>query len=456
MIRDAGLVLAVPAGLAVTGLAVAVANGEGAAAAGFAAAAVVGGAAGGGLMVRRDGRPDVLAGRRAKAHPTLALAWLFAAALAAVPFWFAGALGGASPSVAAHGDPLNALFESMSGLTSTGLSVASDSSELPRSIQWWRSVLQWVGALGVLYVALALADEPDDGSEKDRLEPEMDVDESGGVRGIRPVWALYGAFTAATAVAFWAAGMPPWAAVNHAMTAMATGGFAITGDSLASYGRAVHAVAAVALVLGALSFGLHLAVFVRGRLGAAVRDGQTRLLGALLVGGLAALALATRGGDVPLADAAFQWTSALTTAGFTTQDVAEYGPFALAALIAAMFVGGASGSTAGGLKLDRARALLRWAAGRRTPLARPALRQAGRLAVALGAGTAVLVAFAGVPPLDALFEATSALGTVGLSVGVSSADLAAPGRLALVALMWVGRLEVVAVVALFLRHQPSR
>ena len=441
-----------PAALALTGLAVAVVNGEGAAAAGFATTALVGGAAGGEIVLWRRDHASALGVHGHASHPSLALSWLLAAGLASVPFWTAGADAGALPEVAVFADPLNALFESMSGLTSTGLSVAPDASRLPHSLQWWRSVLQWVGGLGVLYVALALVPHDRDGSDGDRLDPEINVDESGGSGRLRSVWALYAAFTLSAGVAFWAAGMAPWAAVNHGMTAVATGGFSITSDSLASYGRGVHAVAAVAFVLGATSFGLHLAVLTQGRGGAAVRDAQNRLLAVLLVGGVVALALATRAADVPLADAAFQWTSALTTAGFSTQDVARYGPLPLVLLVAGMFIGGASGSTAGGLKLSRAAALLRRMAGRDAPSWRPALRQAGRLGTVLAVGVGVLVVLAGVTPLDALFEATSAVGTAGLSVGVSAPDLAAPGRLTLVALMWLGRLEVVAALALFVRR----
>lgn len=452
--HDVGVVLAVPTGLALTGLAVALAAGEPAAALGFGGLAVGGGLLSGGLVVGLRGERQwgerVLLTRGAVARPVMAVAWLAASLLAAIPFLAAGAAEGATPATAVYGDPLNAWFESMSGLTSTGLTVTPDASRIPRSLQWWRSLLQWVGGIGILYVALGLAPDARDGSHGSELDTEMSTDYGGGESHVGRIWGLYVAYTVVSGMAFWAVGMPLWEAVNHSMTAIATGGFDVTGDSLASYGRAVHAVAAVTVVLGAISFKVHAAVLLRGRPGALLRDAQSRLLAAMLVVGVGVLALATRGDGVALADAAFQWTSALTTVGFSTEDVAPYGAVALGVLLAGMVVGGASGSTAGGLKQRRAVALLRRLAGRDAPRAARALRQLGRVAAALAVGAGVIVAASGAAPLDAMFEAASALGTVGLSVGVTAPDLAAPARLALIALMWLGRLEIAAVLALFM------
>lgn len=456
--HDVGLVLLVPAALAVTGLGVALWNGETRAALGFGATALGGGVLGVSLAYGfRLARPrSALLARRVHARPVVALGWVLAALLAAVPFGVTGALG-ASPAVSVFADPVNALFESMSGLTSTGLTVAPDAGDLPRALQWWRSLLQWIGGVGILYFALALVPDEHDDTHEPELAEEMKARTSGPRLGA--IWGIYLAYTVASVLAFRAAGMPYWEAVNHGMTGIATGGFTVTGDSFAGYGRGVHLVGMVVMLLGAISFGVHYAVLLRGRFSHLARDVQNRLLFGLLVAGGLGLGLALRlaGVDVPFADVAFQWASALLTAGFSTQEVASWGAVSLLVLVAGMFVGGASGSTAGGLKQQRAARLLRGLVpSGRTPRATAARRQLARLTGALALGTLLLVVLGGVGWLDALFEATSALGTVGLSVGVTGADLPVGGRLVLVALMWVGRLEVAAVLALLAWGRPAR
>ena len=262
-VRDFGLVLLAPGALAVTAAVVAVVAGEAFALPGFALTAVLSGALGGGL---------VAAGRRQRGGPSssaplMAAAWLAAAALAAVPFVWAGMADGVSETTAAFADPVNALFESMSGLTSTGLTVASDASALPRSLQWWRSVLQWAGAIGVLYLAVGLADPGAAYDDHGGLSDEMSVDALSGRHAVRDVWAVYSAYTVASVAAFWAAGMPAWEALNHGLTGIATGGFTVTSDSFQSYGTGVKLVGVVVMVLGSVSFVLHYLALVRRQLG---------------------------------------------------------------------------------------------------------------------------------------------------------------------------------------------
>lgn len=452
--HDVGLILLVPAALAVTGLGVALVAAEPVVAAGFGLTALLGGVAGGGLVygLRSARTESALLARRAHAQPVVALAWLAAAVLAAVPFAVAG-WGTAAAS--AFADPVNALFESMSGLTSTGLTVASDASALPRGLQWWRSLLQWVGGVGVLYFVLALAPPEHDGSHRSELDEEMNAQASGS--HLLAIWGIYAGYTLGAILAFWAVGVPLWEAINHGMTGIATGGFTITSDSFASYGRPVHLVGGVVILLGAISFGIHYVVLLQGRFGRIAQDSQNRLMAALLVVGTLALALAVpaAGMDLAFADVAFQWASALLTAGFSTQDVGAWRAGPLLILVVGMFIGGASGSTAGGLKQRRALALL-WASGAPHAAMRrkAALRQLARLTATLILGTALLVGLGGAGWLAALFEATSALGTVGLSTGVTDADLPVGGRLVLIALMWAGRLEVAAVLAMLTWPHP--
>lgn len=460
-LHDLGLVLAVPAVLAATAAVVAVAADEAFALPGLALTAVLSGGAGGAAVVVAR-RAPARAGGMTEAW--VAAAWLGASLLAAVPFLTVGLASEAGAVAGAYADPVNALFEGVSGLTSTGLSVATDASELPRTLQWWRSALQWVGCMGVLYLALGFT-RTDGDPESEAARDETDTSAlGGGARAVRTVWAVYAGYTAAAVAAFWAAGMPPWEAVNHGLTGIATGGFTVTSDSFQSYGPAVRGVAVVVMLLGAVSFALHVLVVVGGRVAEVGRDVQLRWLAALWLAGPVALGLAVGGGAEPLA-VAFQWTSALTTSGFAVVDEAAWPAAALGLAAAAMLVGASSGSTVGGVKLKRV-ALLAGAAWARLRGREPAplrvdgeaaggadeVGQAARVALAFAAayvaGVALLAWTTAAPPGSVAFEAASALGTVGLSTGLTGPDLPVSARLVLTALMWVGRLEVVAVVAL--------
>ncbi|MEM0963026.1 MAG: potassium transporter TrkG [Bacteroidota bacterium] len=445
-----GVVLLAVAALALTGLIIALVSGESDAMLGFAVTSGAGGLAGG--LLRRSGHTHD-AVRSSTAPRVVALAWLLAAVLAALPLWIVGLQASGTPAVEVFADPVNALFESMSGLTSTGLSVAPDASELPRSVQWWRSLIQWVGGIGILYVALVLTfvrNEADHGGE---LDAEMDVATTGGERRVLWIWGIYAGYTVAAGVAYWAAGMPAWEAVNHSMTTVSTGGFAITGDSFAGYGRAIHAVGVVAMLLGAVSFGVHAAVLLERRAGA-LRDGQNGLLALLLVLGVLALGLASRS-DVAWADTVFHWSSALLTGGLATQDLSTYGTAALLVLVVGMMIGGTTGSTAGGLKIDRLAALLTWTR-RPATVRRRALHHLARMIALVGLGTVLLVLLTDSGPVACVFEATSALSTSGLSAGVTGPDLPASARLLLTVLMWMGRLEIAAVLSLvFIRQRAT-
>ncbi|MBB6442859.1 potassium transporter TrkG [Phycisphaera mikurensis] len=393
-------------------------------------------------------------GERSPHHasgPTLAAAWAVASLLCAAPFLAAGGAFG----------PLNALFESASGLTSTGLSVAGDPRELPLSLQWWRSTLQWIGGVGILYFALTLAcverAGPEDGDDE-AADGELGSGEA-EKRGpslrrlLERTWIVYGGLTLLSFAGLYLAGMSAWDAANHAQTAAATGGFSTSADSLAAFGTAAQAVACVTMLAGAVGFGtLRLMTFGR-RPAALAIDPQARWFAAALL----PLFLLVWASGVPAWPAFFEAASGLATAGFT---VREGGggllPIAALPLALAMLVGASAGSTGGGLKLARLRRLVRAAAGKPDAghrLAEPVAatrRLAGLYAAAFALGTLALgfASPAGVTWVDAAFEAASALGTVGLSSGFTDAEAPAACRVVLVALMWVGRLEVVGVLAL--------
>ena len=481
-LHDVGGLLLIPGSVALTAVVVALVAGETHTLPGFGIAIGASVVVGGGLRVLArpapgEPPPDALG------TVAVALGWIGAAAIAALPFGFYGLGSPPTANTAAYGTFWNAMFEGMSALTSTGLSVADDASELPRAMQWWRTALEWVGGMGVALLALTLTKAGLDRGALVTAEINVGRLVKESDNPVRRLWVIYVALTAFSIGVMWVAGMPFWEALNHGATGIATGGFSVTSDSFQSYGAAIKAVTIVVMVLGALDFAVYARASLGGRPLAIVRDPATRWLAAcLVVGGLALWGITAARGDAGSAlDDAFIWASALGTCGFASVDLSEWSGAAWMWLIAAMFVGAAAGSTGGGLKTRRAALLLAnvwWRVRERhgdeietyrfggedlEPLAAfDRLAKAAALAtvfvVTLVLGALALMLFEGDAhtPMALFFEAASGLGAVGLSSGVTSAELGDPAKAVLVTLMWLGRLEVMAALMIvaeaFLPH----
>ena len=383
----------------------------------------------------------------------LGVAWLLATAVAAVPFVAAATLGDApTPSTAAFG-PLNACFEAMSGLTTSGLSVAGSPEELPMSLLWWRSTLSWLGGLGLLYLAISIANldgHPSTGDDDEDADDELGSGEKGhGGASLRTLlwrtWAAYLLLTAAAAGCYLLAGMGLWDAANHAQSAVSTGGFSTRAASLDAFGVPAQVVTLVFVVLGATSFALLRAVLLSGRIGAVFRDAQTRwLVGGVLVGG--PVLYAASGLDAW--PAFLQWAMALCTGGFGAVKTERLPDLTLCLLLPALLVGACAGSTGGGLKQGRLRRLFRWAVGwsttadELTETRLQTLKVAAAFCVTFLLGTLCVWLAAGRPGwAEAAFEAASALGNGGLTAGITQPDAPAAVRVILLTLMWLGRLE---------------
>lgn len=410
----------------------------------------------------------------------VALSWAVIFAIGTLPYWLIALSldGDTAATISAFRDVWNALFESISGFTSTGLSMARDASQLPHCLQWWRSFTQWVGGIGLVVLTLSVL-EPSSNvqhlysaeTREERLAPTLR-------ETAQEIWKIYLLYTGASILLLALAGMPPWAALNHGLAAIATGGFDITGSSFQTYPPGVQLAAVPIMIAGAISFAAHAQVLRRGQVAALWEDMRHRALWLLLVIGTLFLLLEQRwyAGQWLWIDSLFQWTSALTTCGFAVVQEQTWSPTAKAWMTTAMILGAVSGSTVGGLKLDRVVVLyqavvwylrliyrespeeLRYELNGRALSEQEAHRQLKSAAVlsalwliALGVGTTLL--FHTIDTryslIDALFECASALGTSGLSVGITGPDLFWLGKLTLMLLMWMGRLEIVAVLVLF-------
>jgi len=255
----------------------------------------------------------------------------------------------------------DAFFETMSGITTTGSTILTGLDNASPALLIWRSMLHWLGGIGFIGMAVAVLPllrvggmrlfqtESSDWSEKVMPRSHMVA---------KYILAIYVAFTLLGFLAFWLAGMTPFEAINHAMASVSTGGFSTSDASLAHWPQpAVHWVAVVLMLLGSLPFTLYVA-YLRGHRKALYRDQQVRgFLGFLLVTCLAFGTWLWFNSEHSWLDAfrivTVNVVSVVTTTGFALGDYTLWGGFAVLMFFYLTFVGGCSGSTAGGLKIFR-------------------------------------------------------------------------------------------------------
>lgn len=409
----------------------------------------------GGLVARRSPRPPDL--QRNEALVVTVAAFVLAPLLVAGP-------------LALHGVGLgDALFEAVSGITTTGLSTLDGLDQRPRTFLLARAWMQWIGGLGFVVLSLAILFDP--GVATRRLgAPTLDAaDVEGSMRAhARQVLVVYLALTAFGILLLLLLGAGALDAVLHTLSGVSTGGFAPRDSSLADLERRLQCGILGVSALGAVSLPLY-AHALRGRWRRLRDDPEVRALLVLIAGMGVLLYAATRsgaGGGPGVADVALLTVSAQTTTGFSTQALEGLPAAAKVLLVLSMLCGGCLGSTAGGVKILRLLLmvrLVRWlVVATRLPahaVAGPTLKgvrlQPGEL---MWAGALVLLfvttlviswlAFLayGYPPVDSLFEVASATGTVGLSTGVARADLEPFLKGVLCMNMWAGRLEVFALL----------
>ena len=257
----------------------------------------------------------------------------------------------------------DAAFESLSGLTTTGATVISGLDELPRSVLFYRQLLQWLGGMGIIVLAVAVlpmlgiggmqlyrAESP--GPIKDtKLTPRI-------AQTAKALWFIYLGLTAACLFAYWLAGMGIFDAICHALSTVSIGGFSTHDASLGFFDNAaVEGVAIVFMVLSGISFALHFAVLAGRRLGIYAKDSELRIyfIALAVVTAVVVGVLLTDGtiSTQAFREGLFQAVSFATTTGFTTADYTGWPVLAPIMMIFAAFAGGCAGSTAGGLKMYR-------------------------------------------------------------------------------------------------------
>jgi trk system potassium uptake protein TrkH len=423
-----------------------------------------------GLVLARR-RPDPGDLSRVEAMAVVALSWLVAAVVGAVPFVQQGF------------SPVDALFESMSGFTTTGstIFVEVDYALVSRGLLFWRSFIQWIGGMGIIAVFVAVfpalavagrqmffAEAP--GPEDEALTPRIRHTASA-------LWKIYAALTALQVALLWAfGGMTLFDSACHAFATLAAGGFSTHPLSLAGYGPAAQWITIVFMFLAGVSFALQYRAL--GRPSLLSQDAEFRAyLWIVLLAGVAVAALITvplaLGAEAALRHGFFQTLTLLTATGFASADFALWDAAPLMVLGALMFIGGCAGSAAGGPKVVRIVVLAKFL-GREIlfalhPRAVRVVRLGGRalpsetLRGIVGFLIAYFATFTVGAMLVAVIENDLTIGITGSIATLGNtgpgfgrigpmgtfAELSAASKLIFAAEMWVGRLEVMTVLVLF-------
>lgn len=255
----------------------------------------------------------------------------------------------------------DAVFEAVSGVTSTGASVMEGLGELPRDILLWRSILNWIGGVGIIGMAIAVLPFLRVGGMRLFKTESSDWSDKAMPRARSLMSMIIYSYLVLSIIccgAFWLAGMDFFNALNHAMTTVSTGGFSTSDSSFAQFDSlAIHWVAIVFMLAGAFPFVLFVRILVNRKF-IVFKDTQVR--GLLWIVActtlLLTLHLILTGQMSPLealTKACFNLVSIVTTTGFASGDYQLWGPMVLIVFYFAMFVGGCSGSTSGGIKVFR-------------------------------------------------------------------------------------------------------
>jgi len=406
----------------------------------------------------------------------VAFGWLFAGIAGAVPYVLSGVIS----------SPVSALFETVSGMTTTGATVIPILEGVPKGILLWRAMSQFIGGMGVLILVVAIlpfagaggmqlyrAEMP--GPTKDRIEPRV-------ASTAKMLWGVYVLLTVLLMFLLWLGDMSWFDSVCHSFTTMATGGFSTRTASIAAFNSVyIESVLLIFMLLAGINFSLHYRV-LRGELSSWWRDGEFRFfLGVFLVASLVgtivlyqARASVDFGWSSAFREVSFTCASIMTTTGYVTGDYEKWPILIKGMLILLMIMGGCAGSTAGAIKVGRVQVMLK-AIFREIRLFmqpkavipirmnRKFLSDEILMAILSFVALYLFVMLLGVLAMmpftpniqTAVSSVIACMGNVGpgfSAVGATTTYSSIPdaGQMILTALMLVGRLELYTVLAIFM------
>ena len=397
--------------------------------------------------------------------------------------WISIALFGSLPFLLSEIDIsfTDAIFESTSGITTTGATVINNLEATSHGILIWRALLQWLGGVGIIVMALAVLPMLSIGGMQlfktesyetpDKVVPKAASFAAG-------ISIVYITLTVVWALMLWFAGMPLFDSIAHAMTTLATGGYSTKSDSLAAFNSSsIEIIVIFGMIVGSLPFVHYLAITKKG-LKNLFKDDQVKLFLTLIVFVVLIVSIYLNLNDTPFLEAlrlaSFNVISIITGTGFGTSDFNNWGGFPTTILLILMFIGGCAGSTTCGLRMARIQVLVANAKAQISKLIRPhavvvsyynqkpipenvaeSVMGFFFLYIISFAVIACLLGGLGLDLITAISGAASAIGNVGPGLG----DIIGPsgtyqsipelGKLFLCAGMILGRLEIFAILVMF-------
>ena len=397
--------------------------------------------------------------------------------------WISIALFGSLPFLLSEIDMsfTDAIFESTSGITTTGATVINNLEATSHGILIWRALLQWLGGVGIIVMALAVLPMLSIGGMQlfktesyetpDKVVPKAASFAAG-------ISIVYITLTVVWALMLWVAGMPLFDSIAHAMTTLATGGYSTRSDSLAAFNSSsIEIIVIFGMIVGSLPFVHYLAITKKG-LKNLFKDDQVKLFLTLIVFVVFIVSIYLNLNDIPFLEAlrlaSFNVISIITGTGFGTSDFNNWGGFPTTILLILMFIGGCAGSTTCGLRMARIQVLVANAKAQISKLIRPhavvvsyynqkpipenvaeSVMGFFFLYIFSFAVIACLLGGLGLDLITAISGAASAIGNVGPGLG----DIIGPsgtyqsipelGKLFLCAGMILGRLEIFAILVMF-------
>jgi trk system potassium uptake protein TrkH len=370
----------------------------------------------------------------------------------------------------------NALFESAAGLTTTGISIFTSPEKLPNSILFWRALMQWVGGLGILTFFIAVIRESG-GISRRLFSAETHKSDPGSIRpslkkSIYELWRVYGFITSIIIATFVALGMPIFQSLLHGFSTLSTGGFSTHGESIGHFSPEIQAATIPFMFIGGVNFVI-LYRLLRGEV-KALKNSEFKLYSQIFVLLTLFLFIDSFNKSEAFLDAAFQSAAVISSTGFATTSVMGFSLAIQVLLIGVMFVGGSVGSTAGGVKVFRLKALIELLKTRIRSYSLPetavneveidgeildssAVRTVSILFFTWTAfiflGTVSVLAFDDVGLGGALSGAVSAAGNMGpvYMSGEELTGLSWMSKGVWIVLMLAGRLEMLPVLAIFNR-----
>ena len=398
-------------------------------------------------------------------------AWALTSLFGALPYWFSG-------SVLSY---IDGVFETVSGLTTSGASVIDNVEILPKSILLWRSITHWLGGMGIIVLfivflpsvgsgAVHLFNAEVPGPLADKVLPRI---RDTAIQ----LWKIYAIFTFIQVVLLVIFGMSVFDAVNHSFATLATGGFSTKNSSIKYYDSiAIELTIVFFMILAGGNFGIYLQAWHKKTL---KPFKNTELIWFLTIIACSTVIIAASlwldqgvGVGKSLRESLFQVASIITTTGFMSADFDQWPSLAKIVLFILMFVGGSAGSTAGGIKVSRLIILFKlwWAELRRAthPRIVTSIKSDGKVVdpvvlntvsrfffiyISIFTLATILVAATGLEPFDAMSAVAATLGNVGPGFGVvgpttTFSSVSIFGEVVLILCMLLGRLELFTLLVL--------